>query len=185
MRKALTVTKLFIPLILVVATAPGAPVLAQTGEGQAEPVCTAPAAPPAELAGWPAPESVKAAASIEASDAALLAPGKAADLALLPTPDVKFAIRPEHPGGSVSSSGIAAIRIDRAGIYRVAIDSAAWLDVVADGKSLPSVNHGRGPACTGIRKMVDFGLDPGRYLLQIAGNGTPKIRVLIAALPGA
>ncbi len=182
MRKAVTVTKLLIPLILALAGVPAAPVFAQEGEPQ----CGAtPAPPPAGQAAWAQPQPMKAATAVEGSDAALFTPGKAADLALAPTPDVKYAIRPDHPGGSVSNGGLAAIRIDKAGTYRVAIDSGAWLDVIADGKSLESVGHGRGPACTGIRKMVDFRLVPGRYLLQIAGNGGPRIRVIVAAVPGA
>ena len=68
---------------------------------------------------------------------------------------------------------------------RVAIDSAAWLDVVADGKSLEAVAHGHGPDCSGVRKMVDFTLAPGTYLLQIVGNGTAKLRVLVTHTPAA
>jgi hypothetical protein len=170
----------FLPLIFALA----GPVAAQ--EEAAQPQCGAtPVAPPVELAGWSVAQPIKAATSVEASGSAQFMPGKAADLALAPTLEVKYAIRPEHPGGSVSSGGIAAIQIERAGTYRVAIDSGAWLDLIANGKSLESVGHGRGPACTGIRKMVDFKLEPGRYLLQIAGNGTPRIRVLVTPTPGA
>lgn len=171
-------TLLLIPLALAAA----APALAPENA----PACTGPqVAPPAEYAAWATARPAKAAMSADAADAALLTPGTALDLALVPTPDVKYAVRPEHPGGSVSSGGIAAIRIARAGTYRIGIDSGAWLDVIADGKSLESANHGRGPACTGIHKMVDFKLEPGRYLLQIAGNGTPRIKVIVAAVPGA
>jgi len=178
----MTVTKLLIFLTLALAV----PAVAQESDPQGDAKCGAtPAVPPAEYAAWSSAQPVKAATSAESADAALLAPGKALDLALVPTPDVKYAVRPEHPGGSVSSGGLTAVRIDHAGTYRVGIDSGAWLDVVADGKSLESVGHGHGPACTGIRKMVDFRLEPGRYLLQIAGNGTPKIRVILAVVPGA
>jgi hypothetical protein len=171
---------------MIVLLAISAPAMAQQNEPQAEPQCGAtPVAPPAELAGWASAQPLKAATSAEMSDKAPLVPGKAVDLVLAPTPDVKYVARPEHPGGSVSSGGLAAITIAKGGTYRVAIDSGAWLDVIANGKSLESVGHGHGPACTGIRKMVDFKFEPGRYLIQIAGNGTPRIRLLVTPVPGA
>ncbi len=174
-------TMLLISLALQAATASAMPPAPAT-----EAPCPAtPAALPAELAPWRAAQPMTAATTAETSGNALFTPGKAADLTLASTPDVKYAIRPENPGGSVSHGGIAAIEVARAGTYRVAIDSAAWIDVIAGGKSLESVGHGRGPACSGIRKMVDFRLEPGRYLLQLAGNGAPRMRVIVAAVPGA
>jgi len=139
----------------------------------------------AELASWSTPKPLVAAKSADATSDAALTLGQAADLALSPTPDMRYAIRPSRPGGSVSHGGMAQFIVAKAGIYRVAIDSAAWLDVIADAKSLESVSHGDGPDCSGIRKMVDFKLAPGRYLLQIAGNGAPKVRVLVTSVPAA
>lgn len=55
--------------------------------------------------------------------------------------------------------------------------------MVRDGAAVVSVGHGRGPACSGVRKMVDFALEPGRYVLQIAGNGGQSLPVMIARLP--
>lgn len=140
---------------------------------------------PAELASWSTPKPLAAAKSAEATPGAALTVGQATDLVLSPTPDMRYAIRPSRPGGSVSHGGMAQFTVATAGIYRVAIDSAAWLDVIADARSLESVSHGHGPDCSGIRKMVDFKLAPGRYLLQIAGNGAPKVRVLVTSVPAA
>jgi len=140
---------------------------------------------PAELASWSTPQPLAAAKSADATSGATLTLGQAADLALSPTPDMRYAIRPSRPGGSVSHGGMAQFTVAKAGTYRVVIDGAAWLDVIADAKSLESVSHGHGPDCSGIRKMVDFKLVPGRYLLQIAGNGAPKVRVLVTSVPAA
>lgn len=160
------------------------PVLAQM-DNHAEPAnCPATPAPlPAELAGWASPEKTRAANTADTASAVELILGQASDLELYPTPEVTYAIRPARPAGSVSKGGLAAFRIDTAGTYRIAIDSAAWLDVVHDGKTLESVNHGRGPDCSGIRKMVDFKLQPGIYTLQIVGNGTANLRVMLANVP--
>jgi hypothetical protein len=141
------------------------------------------APPPAELAGWTGRVAVSAAGKIEALGAATLAPGKGADVTLLPTPDVTYPVRPGHPGGSVSSGGLLGFTIVQAGTYRVAIGSGAWLEVVRGTETLVSTAHGPGPACTGVRKMVDFALTPGDYLLEIAGNGTPTLPVLVTKLP--
>jgi hypothetical protein len=107
----------------------------------------------------------------------------AVDLALAPTPGVTYALRPAHPGGSVSHGGMVNLTIADAGKYRIGIGSGAWIDLVRDGVSLDSVGHGHGPACSGIRKMVDFALTPGRYVLQIAGNGEATLPLIVARLP--
>jgi len=144
----------------------------------------APAALPEELAGWTAPAPLEAATGADAA-AATLVLGTAVDLTLKPTPQVAYPVRPERPGGSVSHGGIVRFSVAQAGVYRVALDSSVWIDVVADGQRLVSVAHGHGPDCSGIRKMVDFRLEPGIYLLEIAGSGTPAVRVMVASVPAA
>jgi hypothetical protein len=58
----------------------------------------------------------------------VLVPGKAAAVALLPTPEVHYPLRPEKPGGSVSHGGLLALEVARAGTYRVAIGSGpGWM----------------------------------------------------------
>ncbi|TGX44725.1 homogentisate 1,2-dioxygenase [Sphingomonas naasensis] len=156
------------------------PALAQ----HAQPDCAADAVPlPPELAGWLARGALSAAIDTLTLRAATVQPGRAVDLALVPTPSVRYALRPERPGGSVSHGGMVGFTVERAGTYRVAIGSAAWIDLVQGGKALASVGHGPGPACSGIRKMVDFALEPGSYVLQIAGNGAPTLPVLVTRLP--
>jgi hypothetical protein len=156
---------------------------AQMGDKPAQTCPADPVAPPAELAGWAGRAAVSAAGKAEALGAAMLTPGKGADVALLSTPDITYPVRPGHPGGSVSYGGLLGFTIAQAGTYRVAIGSGSWLEVVRDGQLLTSTAHSPGPACTGVRKMVDFALTPGNYLLEISGNGTPKLPVLVTLLP--
>jgi len=141
-----------------------------------------PAALPAELAGWATPAALTAAAGADAS-AATLTIGQAADLALHPTPHVAYPVAPARPGDAASYGGVAQFSVAKAGIYRVALDTGAWVDIVTEGRSLESQAHGHGPACSGIHKMVDFQLEPGRYLLDIVGSASPSARVLVAQLP--
>jgi hypothetical protein len=173
-------------LLAASSIAVASPSVAQMQDHQPATVCPAtPAKLPTELASWASPSETNAATTAESVAATELIIGQATDLDLAPTSSVSYAMRPERPGGSVSHGGMAAIHVEKAGIYRVAIDSAAWLDVVSDGKGLESVNHGHGPDCSGIRKMVDFKLEPGLYVLQIVGNGAPKLRVLVTRVPAA
>ena len=68
----------------------------------------------------------------------------------------------------------------RPGTYRVALGAGAWVDMLRDGKAIASTAHGHGPACSGIRKIVDFPLTPGSYVLQLAGSPDANIPVLVA-----
>jgi hypothetical protein len=172
-------------LVCLLATLTAAPAAAQDMPmvTAAAPVCPRDAEPvPATLAAWADRRPLAAATYSASLGAAVLVPGTAVDLALAGTPGVAYVVRPSHPGGSVSHGGMLRFTIASAGTYRVAIGSGAWLDVVANGTSLESVAHGHGPNCSGIRKMVDFALQPGGYVLQIAGNGTATLPVLIAKL---
>lgn len=147
-------------------------------------VCPANANPlPAELASWNTREPFTAGKSADALDNAALEIGKTVDAALIRTPEVKYEVRPEKPGGSVSYGGLFAFTVEQAGTFRVALGSGAWIDVVRDGQTFESSAHGHGPDCSGVRKMVDFNLEPGTYTLQIAANGQPNLALLITHLP--
>lgn len=144
--------------------------------------CPATPAPlPAGLEGWSRKTPVRAGAT--AARATMLTIGQGAVASLLPTPKVTYDVRPEKPGGSVSSGGLFAFTIATAGRYRVALGSGAWIDVLTGTTPAVSVSHGHGPDCTGVRKMVDFDLQPGRYLLQIAGNGSATLPLMVARVP--
>ena len=149
----------------------------------AQPCPATPAPLPPELAGWQGRTAIASASNVAGAGAATIVPGKGADVALHPTPDVTYPVRPAHPGGSVSKGGIVAFRITDGGTYRVAIGSGAWIDVVREGQAVTSTAHSPGPPCSGIRKMVDFALTPGAYVLEIAGNGTSALPVLVTRLP--
>lgn len=152
-------------------------------EAAPRPDCSAttPALPP-ELSGWSSSVPLSAAASSDAAVRAPLSLGQAVQLRLMPTTAVRYAVPPEKPGTPTSHGGLASFTVVKAGTYRVALGAGAWIDVVRDEKALTSTAHGHGPACSGVRKMVDFKLTPGSYLLQVAGNADPVIPVMIAAL---
>lgn len=138
---------------------------------------------PAELAGWASRRPLTAATQASRLRGAGLVIGQGVDATLVSTPDVRYVVRPERPGGPASYGGLFAFTVRQAGTYRVALGAGAWIDILKDGKAVASIAHGHGPGCTGVRKMVDFPLTPGRYTLQIAGSGETALSLLVARLP--
>lgn len=138
---------------------------------------------PTELSGWTDRQPLQAGQRENTLSAATLQVGKGVDAQLARTPDVKYPVRPEKPGGSVSYGGLFAFTVEQTGTYRVALGSGAWIDIVKGTAVIESSAHGRGPDCTGVRKMVDFVLEPGLYTLQIAANGQADLPLLVTRLP--
>lgn len=144
--------------------------------------CPDPAAAlPAEFAGWMDP-GAPAAAGEENAPAAIEV-GLSARMGLAPITEVDYEVAPERPAPPASFGGIVSFEVAQAGTYRVGLDGPAWIDIVRDGALVASIAHGRGPECSGIRKIVDFPLQPGRYLLQVSGNPEPRITAMVAAAP--
>ncbi|MEC3909351.1 hypothetical protein U5A82_02330 [Sphingobium sp. CR2-8] len=168
-------------LSVLVAAMLSHPAFAQMDHGQVQ--CSAPAPLPASLASWRSPVALKAGADNKASVRAAMTPGRTVTLALLRTSALSYAVRPEKTGGSVSYGGLASFTVARAGTWRVALGSGAWVDFVKDGRAATSIAHGHGPDCTGIRKMVDYRLEPGRYTLQIAANAEESLTLAVTPLP--
>lgn len=140
---------------------------------------TCPVAPviPVELAGWRTMTPV-----VAGDTPAVIRVGQGARATLLPEAEVNYSLAPAKPGAAGTSGGVFAFEVARAGTYRVALGAGAWIDVVRGGKALASKAHAHGPDCSPVRKMVDFALAPGRYLLQIAGSPTPTLPLIVARL---
>jgi hypothetical protein len=160
-----------------------APALAQ--EMQHAPAnCPADAKPlPTALSGWTDKAGLDAAGSAAGLDAAALIPGKAVTVTLRHTRDVQYITQPEKPGGSVAYGGLLMLDVKRAGTYQVNLSSGAWIDMLKDGAAVMSGAHAPGPACSGIRKTVQFSLQPGRHVIQLSANGDPTIAVLVSRAP--
>jgi hypothetical protein len=111
------------------------------------------------------------------------------ELAAMPTLGHAFEVRGADPAtvrgltpDAVARGGLAALvpfEIRTQATYSVALSDGAWVDVVAGDKVMPSSSHRHGPACSGIHKIIDFRLQPGRYALHISAMTTPSVRVMI------
>jgi hypothetical protein len=75
------------------------------------------------------------------------------------------------------------LTIDRPGTYRIALGAGPWIDVLKDGKPVVSSAHSPGPSCSTVRKVVDFPLQPGRYVLQVSAAADPRLGIVVVARP--
>jgi len=82
-----------------------------------------------------------------------------------------------------SGAASRTLTIETAGRYGVAAGSKVWIDLNANGTTQTSVEHGHGPACSGIRKVVWFDLKPGTYDLALSKGETASVRVLVVRAP--
>jgi hypothetical protein len=160
-----------------------APAMAQ--EMQHAPAnCPAEAKPlPAALSAWTDKASLDAAGDAAGLNAAALMPGKTVTASLRHTREVTYVTQPEKPGGSVAYGGLLQLNVKDAGTYQVNLSSGAWIDVLKDGAAVMSGAHAPGPACSGIRKTVQFPLQPGHYVIQLSANGDPTIAILVSRVP--
>ncbi len=145
--------------------------------------CTAVAAPGGAFAAWAAPvdgAAVGHTSQLAPSDITI---GQALHLALLPQGEVAFALQPGKPGAVGSYAGLLKLTISEPGTYRIALGTGAWIDVVDNARFVASAAHVHGPACSGIRKIVDFPLHTGAYTVQISSNAEPQTTVLVVRAP--
>jgi hypothetical protein len=154
--------------------------LGQEAAPAARPSCTAMDQNlPAALASWTSRTDLAAAAK-EANAAKASVPiGKGVNGQLVHTSEVTFPVLPEKPGGSVSYSGLYEIRVTDAGNYQVSLSTPAWIDVVSGKAFVESNAHAPGPACSTLKKTVVFPLKPGRYILEISGNGEQALPFMV------
>lgn len=137
---------------------------------------------PLELNAWKSLSYVSAAKSADGVVNATLEVGKASYIGLNNTPKMRYVLRPMNEGGTVSYGGIFQIAIKESGVYRVALGNASWIDMTKDGKSAQSIAHNGGPANSGIRKMVDYKLESGTYILQLSAGADASSAILVTKM---
>ena len=73
--------------------------------------------------------------------------------------------------------------LPKPGIYQIALSNEAWLDVIANGKRLKSVDFSGQKNCPGVRKSVRFNLKPTQVILQISNAKNASISIAVAPAP--
>jgi hypothetical protein len=138
---------------------------------------------PAAYSAWATPQALSSATGLAGSDAANFATGEAIDAGLQPDGEVTYLTLPKGAGEAASFGGLASFEVTQAGIYRVALGDFAWVDVDRDGKPLAPAAFGHGPECPAVKKVVDYQLEPGRYVLEISGEKAPQLRLMVLPRP--
>lgn len=123
--------------------------------------------------GWAAPERHRAARTPNLRFA--LKPDSAHQLDLARQGQVKLAVQNGRKANAGGYAGLAAIDVPRAGTLDVLLSARAFVDLVRDGRALPSASHGR-LQCDGIYKRVSFAVTPGRYTVQLTESERGSIR---------
>lgn len=127
--------------------------------------------------------TVPVTAATKAADQPEIALGKAYAATLQPTAQVQYSIPLGKAPKDNSFGGLFMLTVDKAGIYSIALDQAAWIDVVKDEQTVKSGAHGHGPDCSTIRKYVEFQLIPGHYTIQISAADKQALTVEVVAKP--
>jgi hypothetical protein len=80
--------------------------------------------------------------------------------------------------------GLAGLKISAPGVYRIAMDLPAWIDVVADGALVKASDFQGQHECSAPHKIVEFELTGTRpLLLQLSNVGKDKILLTVTAAP--
>lgn len=141
------------------------------------PACAAGAVLPPDLANWSRAASSKTIYGYGESRAADWPSLGAArtTLSLHKAESLRYWLPPERKPDVFKYGGMVPIEVKAPGRLVVALGAGAWIDLVRDGKLVKSAAHSHGPACSGIRKMVEYDVAPGRYLLQISSAPAASI----------
>lgn len=151
--------------------------LAVASAQAADPACASPAPLAEPWTSWTQNGQARAGAQTDGAPALIL--GKPVVAALTPAAYVQFAAAPGK-GAKDGHGGLFTLSLRQAARVGIALDGPAWVDVVTGTTPQIAVDHGHGPACSGIRKMVWFDLSAGRHIVQIAGSKAASVRVMAA-----
>lgn len=113
-----------------------------------------------------------------------LALDKLYDITLTPQDKVHFVLPPEKKVlADGAYAGVVTLHIPSAGKYRVSMSDGFWIDVIAEGKFLPTDDFTGMHGCRAPRKVVQFILPAGDLTLQFANTNSPSVQVTITAAP--
>lgn len=136
------------------------------------------APPPAEpWTSWS--QSGTAVAGGEPATAPRLILGKPVVATLRPQGQVQFPVRPAQSGRS-AQGGLFTLALKDPARVGIALSGPAWVDVITASSIVSAVDHGHGPDCSGIAKIVWFDLPPGVHLIALADASGRDIRVMAA-----
>lgn len=132
-------------------------------------------------------EATRATAGKDAASAPLLAVDHLYAIALAPQEEVRQIVPPSKKKlDDGASAGLVRFKVAQAGQYRVSLDIPFWIDLVADGKAIASVDFNGAHGCTTPRKIVVYDLAAGQEVtLQLGGSTESEVRVALTPVSAA
>ena len=86
--------------------------------------------------------------------------------------------------GKRDSSAETSITVRKPGIFGIAVDQAAWVDVYrGKGRPLRMAYESKGPGCTSIRKIVRYRLTPGVYRVVVTKLQKDRVKLMLTFRP--
>ena len=113
--------------------------------------------------------------------------GRLYQVTLAPQSQVHYVVAPGKVAlADGAFGGMVKFRVGQAGSYRVSLDAALWIDVVADGRLLATEDFSGQRGCANPHKIVVFQMPSGQDLwLQISGSHLPRAQFTITEAPAS
>jgi hypothetical protein len=128
--------------------------------------------------------AVPVSAASAAGPAPTLELDKLYDITLTPQDKVSFILAPAKKVlADGAFAGIVKLHIPGSGKYRVSMSDGFWIDLISDGKFVPTDDFTGAHECRAPRKIVQFVLPAGEQLLQFANTNSASVRVTVTAAP--
>ena len=107
--------------------------------------------------------------------------GTAIKLLLLPLAEANLPSEPSRkPKSPDSYAGFMRLPAPpRPGVYRVTLSDSGWIDVIQDGRLLPSGGFTGAVGCEGLRKGVKFDLSAAPLVIEITDASAREIRFVL------
>jgi hypothetical protein len=102
-------------------------------------------------------------------------------LTLPPQSEVAFALAP----GRMKSNdgvyaGLATLKLDAPGNYRISVDASLWIDVVGKGQLAAMTDFQGQQSCDAPHKIVEFDLNGAKeFMLQLSGSANATVRLTV------
>ncbi len=123
-------------------------------------------------------------AGTDVNSAPIVLPNKLYQLTLAPQNSVTFQVRQGKKSSDDVHAGLAILRINAEGSYRVAVDLPVWIDVVTTDSVLQPTDFQGQHGCTAPRKIVEFDLKGTKpFLLQFSGASIDQLLVTVTPVP--
>jgi hypothetical protein len=136
-----------------------------------------------ERALFAGPPTVMTAGS-DIKSAPIVLPNRLYQLKLAAQSGVNFSVRQGKKTADDVHAGLAVLRINSEGHYRVAVDLAVWIDVVTTDSVLQPTDFQGQHGCAAPRKIVEFDLKGTKpFLLQFSGAAIDQLLVSVTPAP--